>query len=98
MDEGATPEGEVTADGYEQEDTEDGEEQYMTMLEDEIQVKAEAAEQGDEEAETALAALSECLVAEQHAYMARRELKMLKSGKGDGKGKPGRGRGDAGKG
>ena len=40
----------------------------------------EEAEQGDEYAEEQIAALSECLVAEQTAYIARRDLKEIKAG------------------
>ena len=50
-------------------------------LEDQLHELREEAEQGDEYAEEQIAALSECLVAEQTAYIARR----LAAGRQDGR-------------
>ncbi|CAK0856476.1 unnamed protein product, partial [Prorocentrum cordatum] len=50
----------------------------MTDIEDELNKPQEGVETGDEDAEEQLAALSECLVAEQATYIARRDLRELK--------------------
>ena len=52
---------------------------YQTELEDELNALRDDVEDGDEQAAEQLALLSECLATEQAAYIARKDLRDIKS-------------------